>query len=86
MSHVQQDFTWSEAVKPYPKKSQSMNQRKLNPFSITKETVNLKLNESSDDGENSSKALDYGQAKIGMKDLCLEDKQRIANLIKELAR
>ena len=86
MSNLRQDFTWSDAVKPYPKKSKSMNQHKLNPFSISKDTIKFKLDESLDDEENCSKAFDHDQAKISMKDLCLEDKQRIANLIKELAR
>ena len=31
-------------------------------------------------------SLPTNEAKVGFKDLCAEDKQRIANLIKELAR
>ncbi len=84
MSNLQQDFTWSDAVKPYPKKSQSMNQQKFNPFSFSKDSS--KFNNTPDNEENFSNMFDHSQAKISMKDLCLEDKQRIANLIKELAR
>ena len=80
MSNFRQDFIWCEAEKPYPKKSHSMNKQNPNPFSISKDNLKSKLSEESTDNAY------IGQTKIGMKDLCVEDKQRIANLIKELAK
>ena len=56
--------------------SQSKNQdKKINPFSKLYESI-----ESNDLNANDSKS------KLTIKDLCPEDKNRIANLIKELAK
>ena len=92
MSQLQQDFMWCKAEKPYPKKHR-VSSKPQNPFSLSsKEANSFQFDESSRISDNSG--VNNGNIqeepisiqKIGMKDLCVEDKQRIANLIKELAR
>ena len=98
MSKQDMKFVWSKADKPHPTK---YNKPKAgNPFSITAQQNSQKMNESfcsdsngtsdgtSDDYSNEPDSCANRQttSQISMKDLCNEDKQRIANLIKELAR
>lgn len=89
MSNLKQEFGWFKADKPYPTKcsnqthNRTQNTKKTNnPFEI-----HNKINESLNSTSLSSNVCEEEkQNKISMKDLCVEDKQRIANLVKELAR
>ena len=94
MQDLEEGFGWFKADKPYPTKcsNQSRSQKPknlCNPFEIKK--IN-KINESLNSSSFSSNEFklnahnDETKNKISMKDLCVEDKQRIANLVKELAR
>ncbi|RNA29308.1 hinderin isoform X2 [Brachionus plicatilis] len=79
-------LTWKKPERPFPKRSPSMTSilQSLNQEKSTDKKPNFfnKLCQSSE--QNSS--LNESRSKLTIKDLCPEDKTRIANLIKELAK
>lgn len=75
--------------KAYPKKSSTLfsfiNNKTTSNQSLNNNPFNIGTNETDSD-RSKSIDNDNGNRIISMKDLCAEDKQRIANLIKELAK
>ncbi|CAF0829765.1 unnamed protein product [Brachionus calyciflorus] len=86
---IQSVLNWKKADKPFPKKSSPMasilqvnqaktSDKKSNPIS--------KLYESAESNSINNDSSNESKSKLTIKDLCPEDKTRIANLIKELAK
>ncbi|XP_046284217.1 protein hinderin isoform X2 [Marmota monax] len=55
-------------------------------FRVADASVSVKSLKAAGDSVNEQNFCDRGMKSVSLKDLCLEDKRRIANLIKELAR
>lgn len=78
--HPKKSITLISSLNLQPNQSKRPYQEKPNPFSTFYENINQ------DSSEESRNSDDVKANKLTIKDLCQEDKTRIANLIKELAK